>query len=77
MTLNYGFIGGVDHDESIIGPHALKTLSYGLLLVHALVAYPLCATCGKHFEQCGAGQTFASSLTAQAMYRSYVCLLEA
>ena len=29
-------------------------LSYGLLLVHALVAYPSCATCGKHFEWCGA-----------------------
>jgi len=26
MTLNYGLVGGVDHDESIIGPHALETV---------------------------------------------------
>jgi hypothetical protein len=25
MTLNYGLVGGVDHGESIIGPHALET----------------------------------------------------
>ncbi len=52
-------------------------LSYGLLLVHALVAYPSCAMCGEHFEWCGAGQTLASSLMAQAMYLTYVCPLEA
>jgi hypothetical protein len=52
-------------------------LSYGLLLVHALVAYPSCAMCGKHFEWCGAGQTLASSLMARAMYHTYVCPLDA
>jgi hypothetical protein len=48
-------------------------LSYELLLVHARVAYPSCATCGEHFEWCGAGQTLTSSLMAQAMYCTYVC----
>ncbi len=52
-------------------------LSYGLLLVHALVACPSCATCGKHLEWCGAGQTLASLLMARVMYRTYACLLEA
>ena len=33
MTLNYGLVGGVDHDESIIGPHALETLGCRLWCV--------------------------------------------
>jgi hypothetical protein len=52
-------------------------LSYGLLLVHVRVAYPSRATCGKHFEWSGAGQTLVSSLMTGAMYRTYLCPLEA
>ncbi len=52
-------------------------LSYGLLLVHTLVAYPSCATRGKHFEWCGTGQTLTSLLMARVMYRTYARLLEA